>query len=449
VAASGGGAGVGGSGGAPATGGAGASGAGAAGSGGSSGSGGANGGGGATGAFAGTAGTAGSAGAPVDRSGELYDPALLPRFEIELPAESVAALELVQDADDPLQNEYVRATLSHAGITVADIGLRLKGEGSFRGIGDKSAFKLKFDEYVPDQTFFGLKRLTLNNMVEDPSFLAERLAFELFRRAGLPAPRCNSALVYVNGEFYGVYANVEAVDKTFLKRWFSDNDGNLYEEGQTDLVPNAETAFDLETNETENDRSDLVALIAALEASAPTTYLTDLEPSLDMARFLRFTAAEAAVNQWDMYAYTVFYPNNFRLYSDPASGKFVFLPWGMDLSMKPFRDSDKPHIRLFELARQGDHPSGQVSAGRLFQRCLESPACLAAYRAAVEEIVAVYEAADLAALAAQYHAQIREHVSADPKKEYDQQAFEAGYAALLDTIRTRPAALRDDLAQGP
>jgi spore coat protein CotH len=393
----------------------------------------------------GGAGAAGTAGAPPDRSGELYDPSLLPRFDIALPEASITTLNLVEDSDDPRQNEYVHASLTHAGETVADIGLRLKGEGSFRKLDEKSAFKLKFDEYVPDRTFFGLKRLTLNNMVEDPSFLAERLAFELFRRAGLPAPRCNSALVYVNDEFYGVYANVEALDKTFLKRFFADNDGNLYEEGQVDFIPGAETSFDLETNEAANDRSDLVALIAALDSSTPATLLQDLDASLDTAKFLKFTAAEAAVNQWDMYAYTVFYPNNFRIYSDPVSGKFVFLPWGMDLSMKPFRDSEKPHIRLFELARQGDHPGGQVSAGVMFQRCLEGPACVTAYRAAVEEIIAVYEAADLESLAETYYAQIREQVLADPRKEYDQQAFEAGYASLLQTIRERPQAMRDDL----
>src|SRR5262249_13624676 len=151
--------------------------------------------------------------------------------------------------------------------------------------------------------------LTLNNMVEDPSFLAERLAYDVFRSLGLPAPRCNSALVYVNGQFYGVYANVEAVDKPFLRRWFPDDGGNLYEEGQRDFVAGAEGAFDLETNETANDRSDLRGLIDALARASGENLLSALAPHLDVPRYLQFTAAEAAVNQWDMYAYTVFYPN--------------------------------------------------------------------------------------------------------------------------------------------
>ena len=386
------------------------------------------------------------AGGP-DLSAEIYDPTLVPRFDIELPQASIDALNRVSGPDDPLQDEYVSATLRYGAITVANVGLRLKGEGSFRGLDAKAPFKLKFDEFVADQQFLGLKRLTLNNMVEDPSFLAERLAFDLFRHAGLPAPRCNSALVYVNGEPYGVYANVEAEDKTFLSRWFASNDGNLYEEGQVDFVPGAEPDFDLETNETTNDRSDLAGLIAAVDGASSATFLDDVGAFLDTAQFLRFTAAEAAVNQWDMYAYTVFYPNNFRIYFDPTRAKFVFLPWGMDLSMKPFRDSDKPHIRLFELARQGDRAGGRVSAGLMFQRCLESPGCESAYRAEVESIIAAYESAGLEALANTYHEQIRDHVAADPRKEYSEQQFAAGFQSLIRTIQERPAELRADLAR--
>jgi hypothetical protein len=41
--------------------------------------------------------------------------------------------------------------------------------GSLRTLDQKAAFKIKFDEFIEGQTFLGLKKLTLNNMVEDPS----------------------------------------------------------------------------------------------------------------------------------------------------------------------------------------------------------------------------------------------------------------------------------------
>jgi spore coat protein CotH len=388
------------------------------------------------GSSAGGSGTGGAA--PVDDSAELYDPERLPRFDIELPAESIAAL----DADP---DTYVTAGFRYGTETLPNVGIRIKGEGSRRTLEEKAAFKLKFDEFVDDQVFRGLRRLTLNNMVEDPSFLAERLAYHVFRAAGLPAPRCNNALVYVNGDFYGVYANVEAEDKTFLRRWFESDEGNLYEEGQTDFVPGAEAAFDLETNETQNDRTDLANLIDVFQTAEPDTFLEDLGVALDTAHFLRFTAAELVVNQWDMYSYTMFYPNNFRLYSDPTTSRFVFLPWGMDMSMKPFRDSQRKHLPVFGLSRRGDSRTTPISAGLLFQRCLESANCKARYTEAVREVVAVFEAEDLETLAHRYHEQIELDVEADLRKPYSNEQVQSGYQSLLDTIRERPAAIADEL----
>jgi spore coat protein CotH len=323
--------------------------------------------------------------------------------------------------------------------------VRLKGEGSFRPLSEKSAWKLKLDEFVPGQALLGLKRLTFNNMVEDPSFLAERLAYHVYRALGLPAPRCNSAVVLVNGENYGVYANIEAEDKPFLRRWFSDDGGNLYEEGQSDFVTGAETTFALQTNEDENDRSDLVALISAVQRVGEGAAWSELAAVLDTEHFLRFTAAEAAVNQWDMYAYTRFYPNNFRLYSDPVLG-FTFLPWGMDMSMKPFRDSGKPHIGIFELARRGDFENGEVIAGNIYRYCLTDAACLAQFIAVVSDTADVYEELGLEALAEQYYAQILPDVEADPRREYEMDDVESAQLALLSTVRERPAAMRADLA---
>jgi hypothetical protein len=395
----------------------------------------------------------GSADAGVDLSAELYDPGNLPRFDIELSTDAIAALDLVESASDPRQNTYVSATLKYGRETVANIGLRFKGEGSFQKLDGKPAFKLKFDEFVEGGAFRGLRRMTLNNAFEDPSFVAERLAYDVFRAAGLPAPRCNNATVYINGTFYGVYVNVEAEDKTFLRRWFSSADGNLYEEGQKDFVPGAETSFNLETNETADDRSDLRSLIATIGgATSPESFLADVGAQLDTANFLKFTAAEAAVNQWDMYAYTVFYVNNMRIYNDPTQKKFSFIPWGMDLSMKPFRDSGKPYIELFSLARQGDREDGPISAGLLFQRCLLSPSCKASYSDAVREIIRVYESLEMEARANTYFAQIKASVEEDRRKNVccaggalSNRQFEAAFQSVLTTIRGRVAALHADL----
>ena len=55
------------------------------------------------------------------------------------------------------------------------------------------------------QRFLGLKKLTLNNMVQDASMVHEGLAYRAFRAVGVPAPRTGYAFVRLNGSAYGVY----------------------------------------------------------------------------------------------------------------------------------------------------------------------------------------------------------------------------------------------------
>ena len=47
---------------------------------------------------------------------------------------------------------------------------------------------------VAGARFHGLRHLTLNSALEDPSFVAERLTYLVYRDAGLVAPRASSAV---------------------------------------------------------------------------------------------------------------------------------------------------------------------------------------------------------------------------------------------------------------
>lgn len=358
--------------------------------------------------------------AGVDESAAVFDPERVATYALELPAESVAAL-----GADP--RTYVRGTLRVDDVTLIDIGVRLKGEWNFRPLGEKAAFKLKFDEFVNGQTFHGLKRLTLNNALEDPSWLAERLTYHSFRAAGLPAPRAVSGWVTVNGEAYGLYIVLETVDKPFLRRWFDDDSGNLYEEKMQDLVAGNEQEFELETNETANDRSDLTALFAAVAAADDETLLEDMAAILDGPMFLRYCAYEAAVLQWDGYCQTRFGPNNFRLYHEPASGHFFFLPWGMDMSWKSYEPQSLDPFDARSL---------------LFQKCLNGASCRAAYTAEVRATADRLEALDLPGLVDHWADQVRPHVMADPKKEVDMDRFEEVLGDVRAHAVARPGELR-------
>lgn len=361
---------------------------------------------------------------PPDDSAELYDQGNLPRFAIDLPPASVAALEA-----DPFA--YAPGTLHYGAESVANIGVRLKGEWNFRPLSAKASFKLHFDEYVPGQTFRGLRHMNLNNALEDPSFIAERMVYATFRAAGLPAPRCNNAVVTVNGELYGVYVNVETEDKTFLRRWFASDDGNIYEEAGVDFTVGSETTWELETNETVNDRSDLIALIAAIDAASDDTLLEDLAGVLDTTRFLRYCALEGIVNQWDGYAYTHYGPNNFRVYAEPGGGLFNLIPWGMDMAMKPV--DGQTYVPIYD------------ARGMLLQRCLAGASCRAAYEATVREMTDLFEAQGFPAIVDTYRAQILADVLADPRREVDQFTYDTFHGIVRDFVTERPASVRAEL----
>src|SRR5688572_12368464 len=88
--------------------------------------------------------TAADAGADPDAGGPdpseaLFDPGVVPTFEIELDAAAIEAL----DADP---DTYARGTLRYGDVVLTDVGVRLKGEYTFRPLGQKASFKLKLDE---------------------------------------------------------------------------------------------------------------------------------------------------------------------------------------------------------------------------------------------------------------------------------------------------------------
>ena len=139
------------------------------------------------------------------------------------------------------EERYVPAILTVSGERVGTVGLRFKGSwGTLHSCFDaatgtqrcpKASLKVKFDEYQRGKRHRGLARVNLHSMVRDPSALHERLAYDLFRRAGIPAPRAVHAQVTINGRYHGLHALVEAIDRRFVTHhWPAAADGNLYKE---------------------------------------------------------------------------------------------------------------------------------------------------------------------------------------------------------------------------
>ena len=219
----------------------------------------------------------------------------------------------------------VPATVIEGTNVYRDVVVHIKGAaGSFRPITGKPALTLNFDKRVKGQTFHGLQRLSLNNSVQDPSFLTEQICREMFAAAGVPVPRATHAVVKLNHRNLGLYVLVEAYNKQFLRRTFTKDSGHLYDGG---FLREITDGLDLASGDTSDDGSDLRRLFEAATNGDTSTQIARLENVLDLDRFLSFLAVDVMTCNWDGYAMN---RNNYRIYHDPIKDRLVFMPHGLD-----------------------------------------------------------------------------------------------------------------------
>jgi hypothetical protein len=213
------------------------------------------------------------------------------------------------------------------GQTLTNVGVRKKGFfGSLSTT--KPSFKVKFDELVGGQQLNSMDRLTLNNNLQDPAHITQCLGYDLMRKAGIPAPRCNFAhvaVVAVDGLIEttvvdAIFSHIDSIKDPFLRKHFgSDQDqGRLYEG----------TLSDFWTGSFRNtiEPKTLSAAANTAEIDALTT-----------------AAGEGLIGHWDGY---VDDQNNFWFYVDPADGLMRFIPWGTDDTFgqgNPLRGGDPTH----------------------------------------------------------------------------------------------------------
>jgi hypothetical protein len=235
---------------------------------------------------------------------------------------------------------YVRSTIFAGGRVYHDVGLHLKGStGSFRGVDDKPGLTLDFSRFDSDQKFHGLRKIHLNNSVEDPSYVNEQIGSELFRAAGLPAPRVSHALVELNGRQPGLYVLKDGFTEDFLGIYFRRVDGNLYDTDSGHDVD--EHMKQLLGRDRKNEQKDLRSLAAAAREPDLSQRWPRLESRLEVDRFITFMALEIMICHRDGYCLA---RNNFRIYDNPETRRMVFFPHGMD---QLFGKADlpwKPHL---------------------------------------------------------------------------------------------------------
>ncbi len=366
---------------------------------------------------------------------DLYDPQRLVEFRLEIDPAELTAMEAECDlGPNDGGKVYHPATFSYEGET-AQVMVRLKGNWSWRC--EKKQFLISFNELDPEGRFHGLRKIVLDAPWYDPSVLGERLAFAFLEHAQTQYSCVNNARLYLNGQYYGLYANVERIDKEYLQRHFSgaEADGNLYDGG-----------VELRTNEALGDVSRRDALFAAAEARD----LPSIEDLTDLEQAIQIWAHTAVLPDPDSYWAGV--EINYFLYDHPTRG-FTWLPYDMDFAMRVgVMDAERTEVDVGiqpEIVEADPffYQNPDWGRERLFEVVLSDETWCARFLAELAAARAAYDVRFLSTELERYAVQVGQAVAEDPNKTFSDQDHRDTIAARHEFMVARAAFLDDWLAR--
>lgn len=392
-----------------------------------------------------------------DGSEALFDESIIRDVEIALSQESFDLInaEALPPGCVPYHRPYHPGDVTFDGNTYEGAGVRVKGGcGSSRNLGGKASFKINLNDYTSTDTCpesrraRGMKRITVNNGVQDRSHTHERLAYDFYDLVGVPVPRRAPIRVHVNDELWGLYLHLESIDRRFLQRRYEGigGEGMLYEGTYfCDMTPNnlpgdpsgPETCFGSKFTEDEcstpNAFGDpytyapLISFVNRIDALPDGGFYPAITEFVDFDAYLSQWAAETIMNHWDGAIFDI--RNNYRVYHDPVYDKWVVIPTGMDQSWNAGQRPIDPWV------------PGNIIA----RRCLQEKPCEDAFAARLKEVLTVFENADFAAKAEAIRTQIADEVAADPRKEGND--FSQRVDNTITFIQNRPAQVNAWLAE--
>jgi hypothetical protein len=330
-------------------------------------------------------------------------------------------------------------------------------------VGDaKTSLRLRFNEFLPDQRFHGVKRLNLRRAAGDPSLIREALALTLMDEAGVPVPKFSFVWVVKNGLPWGLFTLTEQIDKKFLERQFAEDTGALYYlkraykedvlEGETLPQPNLEylgdspSAYDPaiyerktdETGDTVQDLPELIAFMKILDQTPEQSLKSEIERVLDLEGFLRWMAVNVWLSNLDTYYGTA---DNLYLYRH-TDGRWRVIPWDLNQAFANHHgkvcepdeeacvESTKACHALTtdqQIELDPDHPTcGQPRP--LVDRLLAVPEIRDRYHMILKDLMdGVLEKSAVEADLQTLKTQVQSKVQEDPALEYSVEDLQASY----------------------
>ncbi len=248
----------------------------------------------------------------------LMEDSHLPTYELEIEEEPLFELNL-----DPRADEYVRCNFRHEGILWENVRIRYRG-GHTR-TSPKKSWKINFDR---DERFYGIDKINLNSEFQDISMMRNNLGSIMFSRAGIDAPKLSYSNLWLNGQYMGIFLQLEQVDDVYLEdRDYDDDDWIFKNEGSNyEYFPHFHHLWDIETGEDEDDYLHLGRFLRILNETPDSRFHEVFDSLMDMEAVLRYFAVNSLIDETD---FTV---HNHYLHRVGETGKWHIIPWDNNLA---------------------------------------------------------------------------------------------------------------------
>lgn len=268
------------------------------------------------------------------------------------------------------------------GESIGHVGLKTKGSYTLdHAVWDNKgshrySFTLNFGKYVKKkdygvtQNFYGANKISLNNFFFDKSMLKEYCAWTLLSEMGLPTPQFGLTKLYINGEYFGVYFMIEALDSSILEQYYQCGDKEISDYlckpentnfNYDQLVENPSVLWE-EDEDTYDKVSDMIPTVMdwakrlnqlsegtdwdgnSIDVNSEE-YVELLNEVMDVDEALRYFAAHSFLVQTDNMF--VGY-KNFGLYVD-ENARSLIIPWDYDLSFGTYSPGDAESVANYDV----------------------------------------------------------------------------------------------------
>lgn len=373
----------------------------------------------------------------------LYDPNVIDTLFLDFPQ----ANYWTQLTNNYASETLIPAKLTYRGQVLDSVGVRFRGNTSYTGVAQsqKKSFAIETDFVRPGQHLLGYRNLKLNNGHQDASFMREVLFGRMAARH-TPIAKTGYVRLFINQQDWGLYPNIQTVDKTFLEEWFPSNDGARFRAisatgGNPGPWGDGTAAVNFLGNDTltyqnyyslkSNDVvvspwEKLVDACRALQ-SLDTNNLDSVAKFLDFDRILWHLAIENIFTDDDSYVMKG--KMDYLLYIMPETGQMFSMEYDGNSSFQS-QQATSTNWGPFKNVGNANYPllNKLLAIPELRQRYL------AHYRTILQE---TFTTAQATSLVNGLQSQIGAHVASDTKKLYTTNQYNTSSQGLISFVTNR------------